>query len=175
MKGMNALSELSKASKEAKSKVFDAEEIELNISPENHPLVRKQREEIKLLNSRISILEASLEKKNSEVKSLEKKVSSRNAVKQPTHNKSDEMLVFRTKELQSVYASKMINAIKAEKTIQKKNIINLPRKVMIDTYDINESKITLTRNALVRHGFIDATKDESNRYKYELLKELPTL
>lgn len=96
----------------------------------------------------------------------------KNAEYVKSESSPDEVLVFRHKELQSVDAIKMFNAIKSEEEKQDCEYVKISRKEMAEMYKINESKVTTMRDALSTHGFIEVVKD-GNKYKFKTLKPLP--
>ncbi len=87
---------------------------------------------------------------------------------------NDVELVFKNKELQSVDAIKLFNAIRSEEINQGRTDVKISRKLLVSSYGMNEAKVTVMRKALSDNGFIDVISD-GRTYRFKILKELPTL
>jgi hypothetical protein len=177
MRGMKALSELSKASKKAKNIKPVVKEGGLNMSIENHPLVRQQKEEIKELSLQVSELKASLvslvESKDSEISTLKKTVEKPRSTNSPLD--SDEMLVLRNKELQSISAINLMAAIDTESEIQGTVDVVITRKMMINLYNVNTAFITTAIKALSGNNFIRVNMVSERKRTLTKLRDLPNV
>lgn len=137
--------------------------------------IAEARSRIELLELRASELDKSIILKEEEVNRLLARIKMDLAKGEnvPLGGSTDEILVYKIKELQSVDTVKIFNAIKSEEEKQGRKDIKLSRKLMTSIYKVNESRISIMRAALLDHGFIRIIK-EGNINRYQILKELPT-
>lgn len=138
-------------------------------SPDDLQALRKENER---LHKEIIELKESL-RFLSEVKSKESKASSKVKSDLNKSNSSDVEVVFKNKDLQSVDAIKLFNAIRSEEVNQDRLDVKMSRKLLVSRYGMNEAKVTVMRNALFDNGFIDVIND-GRSYRFRVLKELPT-
>lgn len=159
------------------------------ISSENNPLLRKVEQlekENALLSSENSSLKelaqdrdaiCEVEDLKKIISELENKLSNKKTENSPSSLLSDDdfVTVMKNKELQSVSAINLMNAIDSEAGIQNTEDVIITRKMMIDKYNVNTAFITMAIKALTDNGFIRVNQISTRKRTFRKLKELPSL
>jgi hypothetical protein len=129
------------------------------------------------LKDQILKLKNDLKERDAEIKKM--KSPSKNT-KTSSQNKkdssvSDELILYKFKELQAVGSINMFRAIKEESQIQNTDTPTITRTTFEDPYRVNGASIVKSRKALESHGFIRTIRDHHRKTRYQIIKDLPIL
>jgi hypothetical protein len=125
------------------------------------------------LKSEVSRLKLELKRLKAVNKSLEDSNDLKLIVR--TTGESDELILYKFKELQAVGTINMFRAIKEESRNQDTETPTITRATFEDPYRVNGASIVKSREALESHGFIKTIRDHQRKTRYQVLKNLPNL